>query len=196
MKTVNQSELVRIVVGVDPPGNTITECGIVVGGLGPDKCAYILDDRSLSGTPLQWGSAVINAFIDWQADIIVAEINFGGLMVENTIKQIAANMGVEIRYKNITSSRGKAIRAEPVVAGFEQGRIFLAGSFPHLEDELAMWVPGESRESPNRLDSMVFACTELMPKSSSWRPLEATQGEKRTEEVKKIKQTDGQFYPA
>jgi len=115
-------------------------------------------------------------------------------MVENTIKQIAREMDVQIRYKNVTATRGKAIRAEPVVAGFEQGRIFLAGEFPSLEDELCLWVPGESRESPNRLDAFVWACTELMPKTSSWRPAEQRENEMTEEE--KQKKADEMFFPA
>jgi len=67
-----------------------------------------------------------------------------------------------VRYKMVHASRGKAVRAEPVVAGFEQGRIHLVGDFPYLEDELCQWVPGETKDSPNRMDAMVWAITELM----------------------------------
>jgi len=153
--------LVRVVVGVDPPGGR-TECGIVTVGLGADGQGYILEDRSLHGSPDTWADAVLTAYNRNQADRIVGEANFGGDMVEATIMQAAKSRNQMVSYKNVHASRGKAVRAEPVVAGFEQGRIHLVGEFPFLEEELCTWIPGESRESPNRLDAMVWAIAELM----------------------------------
>ena len=153
--------LVRVVVGVDPPGGK-TECGIVTAGLGADGHGYILEDRSLHGSPDTWADAVLTAYNRNQADRITGEANFGGDMVEATIRQAAKSRGQMVSYKNVHASRGKAVRAEPVVAGFEQGRIHLVGEFPYLEEELCTWIPGETRESPNRLDALVWAITELM----------------------------------
>jgi len=153
--------LVRIVVGVDPPGGR-TECGIVTAGLANNGHAYVVEDRTLQGSPDTWAKAVLTAYNRNQADRIVGEVNFGGDMVEATIMQAAKSCNQMVSYKNVHASRGKAVRAEPVVAGFEQGRIHLVGEFPYLEDELCMWIPGESRDSPNRLDAMVWAITELM----------------------------------
>lgn len=153
--------LVRVVVGIDPPGGR-TECGIVTAGLADNKQAYILEDRSLHGSPNTWADAGLTAYNHNRADRIVGEANFGGDMVESTIMQAAKSRNQLVSYKSVHASRGKAVRAEPVVAGFEQGRIHLVGEFPFLEDELCMWIPGETRESPNRLDAMVWAITELL----------------------------------
>jgi len=160
-RVTEHPDLARIVIGVDPPGGVITECGIVVAGLGRDGHGYILDDRSLAGTPGEWSSAVIDAYISWDADCIVTEINFGGLMCEQTIMQTAKDAKCIIRHKNVQASRGKAVRAEPVVAQFEKGKTHHVGNFPFLEDEMTLWVPGQSKNSPNRIDALVWAITEL-----------------------------------
>ena len=160
-RVTEHPDLVRIVIGVDPPGGVVTECGIIVAGVGKDGNGYILDDKTIAGTPGEWSSAVIDTFISWQADCIVVEINFGGLMCEQTILETAKNMGCNVRCKNVQASRGKAVRAEPVVAQFEYGRIHHVGNLPYLEEEMVTWVPGVSRNSPNRIDALVWAITEL-----------------------------------
>ena len=185
--------LARIAVGVDPPGGS-TECGIVAAARGTDGHIYILQDSSLLGSPETWASKVISTFVDNEADIIVGEKNYGGDMVESTIKQAAKDAGVAIRYKNVTASRGKAVRAEPIAARSERGMIHFVGTFSALEDELCMWIPGETKESPNRLDAFVWACTELMPKTSSWRPVEERENEMKEEEKKK--KAEEMFFPA
>ena len=155
--------LSRIVVGVDPPGG-VTECGIIVAGLatvGGKLHAYILDDRSLQSTPDKWAAEVLLAVSRHKADCVVGEANYGGDMVQATIQTAAKARNEVIRYKDAHATRGKAVRAEPVVALFEQGRAHMVGNFPFLEDELCQWVPGETRHSPNRLDAMVWAVTEL-----------------------------------
>jgi len=154
-------DLARIAVGVDPTGSVSNECGIVVAGVGTDGQGYIIDDKSLLGTPGEWAEAVLTAYCHNKADIIVGEVNYGGDMVEATIMQAAKIQNVVCRYKNVRASRGKAVRAEPVVAQYEHSRIHHVGSFPDLEDEMVMWVPGQSRYSPNRLDALVWAITEL-----------------------------------
>lgn len=151
----------RIVVGVDPPGGS-TECGIIVAGKGTNGHGYVLDDRSRTGTPGEWGLAVINAYVSWNADIIISEINFGGDMVEANLRGVADATNQICRYKNVRASRGKAVRAEPIVAQYEHGKIHHVGSFSNLEDEMVTWVPGESRYSPNRIDALVWAMTELL----------------------------------
>jgi len=92
--------------------------------------------------------------------LVVGEANYGGDMVENTIRSVED--GQRIAYKSVRASRGKAIRAEPVVAHYEQGHVFHVGEFAQLEDEMCNWVPGESDWSPNRLDALVWALTELI----------------------------------
>jgi len=161
-RVTNFPDLVRIVVGVDPTGSRGNECGIVVAGVGANGHGYILDDKSLLGSPGEWADATLTAFNRNQADMVVGEANYGGDMVESTILQAAKNQQQIIRYKNVHASRGKAVRAEPVVANYEHGKIHHVGEFTQLEDEMVSWVPGETRESPNRIDAMVWAITELM----------------------------------
>jgi hypothetical protein len=154
-------DLVRIVVGVDPTGSQQNECGIIVAGLGSDGKGYILDDRSLLGTPGEWADEVLNAYNSNNADIIVGETNYGGDMVEATIEQAAKTKNQLYRYKNVHATRGKAVRAEPIVAAYEHGRVHHVGVLSHLENEMVMWIPGISRFSPNRIDALVWAMTEL-----------------------------------
>ena len=150
--------IVRIVVGVDPPGG-VAECGIVVVAKTQDGHYYVLDDRSLVGTPERWGSAVVSGYEDNDADRIVGEKNFGGAMVHGTIRNVEG--GDVVSYKDVSASRGKAVRAEPVVALYERGMVHHVGPFPVLEEELVSWVPDSGMPSPNRLDALVWAITEL-----------------------------------
>ena len=152
-------DLARVVVGVDPPGGA-TECGIVCAGIDDKGHGYIIEDRSLAGSPEKWASAVITSYNHNEADRVVAETNFGGDMVENTIQQVAGEQFIS--YKPVRASRGKAIRAEPVAALYEKGMIHHVGEFPDLEDELCTWVPGVSQWSPNRLDAAVWCIYDLM----------------------------------
>lgn len=157
-------DLIRVVVGVDPPGGA-TECGIVTAGvakLGDILHGYVLEDESRKTTPDLWAGAVLSSFSRNRADRVVGEANFGGDMVENTITQAAKSRGVQVAFKNVHASRGKAIRAEPIVAMYEQGRVHHVGELPYLEDEMCQWVPGQRGDSPNRMDALVWALTELM----------------------------------
>jgi hypothetical protein len=159
-RVLQHPPLARVVVGVDPPGGA-TECGIVAVGKGTDGQLYILSDRSLKASPDTWAGVAIDAYNAHSADRIVGEANYGGDMVENTIAQAAASRKLTVAYKNVHASRGKAVRAEPIVAIYEQGRAHHVGEFPHLEEEMCTWIPGESRYSPNRVDALVWAMTEL-----------------------------------
>ncbi len=149
-------ELVRVVVGVDPPGG-IAEAGIVVSGIAADGHVYVLEDCSLEGTPEQWSSAVVVAYNKYQADRVVGEANYGGDMVEHTIR--TAEGGKNVSYKNVIATRGKALRAEPVAALYERGKVHHVGELPHLETEQTTWLPGG--KSPNRLDALVWTITDL-----------------------------------
>jgi len=155
-------DLERIVIGVDPSGSVGSdEIGIVVAGKAGDTF-YILDDCSMHGTPAEWAKEVSAAFDKWQADLVVAEKNYGGDMVEHTIRTAAPLINVRL----ITSSRGKVLRAEPVSALYEQGRVYHREEFMELEDEYCIFSQ-ESDFSPNRLDAAVFALTELSGASPS-----------------------------
>lgn len=167
--------LVRVGVGVDPPGKADSaECGIVIGGIaqvGDEMHGYILDDRSLRGSPATWGGEVVTAYNVHTAGRIIGEVNFGGDMVEHTIR--TADGGEDVSYKSVRASRGKAIRAEPVSALYEKRRVHHVGTFQELEDELCNWKPGDL--SPNRLDALVWLITDLMIGSA--RPPAGTQVE-------------------
>ena len=153
--------LVRVVVAVDPTGTRAgDEAGIIVAGLGGDGNGYVMTDDSIGGaSPQQWGARVISAYHEYQADRVIGETNFGGDMVESTLRVIDP----DVSYQGVSSSRGKAVRAEPIAALYERNRVFHVQEFPDLEDQLCMWTP-DSGWSPDRLDALVFALTELMLK--------------------------------
>lgn len=158
-------DMARIVIGVDPTGSTSNECGIVVAGLGIDGHAYVLEDCSVLGSPERWANAVIDAHERWQADKVIIETNFGGDMVKSTIQSAAR--GRDISFREAHAARGKAVRAEPVAAQHERGKVHHVGSHPHLEDEWCLWIPGAvsaSNPSPNRLDASVWALSDLIVK--------------------------------
>lgn len=160
-RVTRHPELVRIVVGVDPAVSSEAdsdETGIVVAGLGTDGHGYVLDDRSLTNTPARWAKEVVTAYRTRSADRIVAEVNNGGALVESAIRTVDG----DVAYKAVRASRGKAIRAEPIAALYEQGRVHHVGLLPKLEDQLCEWNPTTSKKSPDRLDALVWALTELM----------------------------------
>jgi hypothetical protein len=155
--------LTRIIVGVDPPGSTTNDCGIVVAGcgyVGDVLHGYVLEDLSLMGTPSQWAEQTIAAYHKHSADRIVAERNFGGDMVENTIRTVEQKVPVKL----VQASRGKVARADPIVSLFEKEKAHMVGEFPALESELCRWHPTlfKGQPSPNRLDAMVWALSDLM----------------------------------
>ncbi len=151
--------LKRLVLGVDPSGSGSEhsdEAGIVLAGLGIDGHGYVLSDVSERASPDIWANTIADLYDDEQVDLVVAERNYGGEMVEKTIKVAHPS----IAYKPVVATRGKEVRAQPVALLYQQGRIHHVGAFPKLEDELVTWQPGE--KSPNRMDAMVWAMTELM----------------------------------
>lgn len=152
-------DLSRIVVAIDPAttaGEDSAETGIVAAGIDDNGHTYILEDRSRRGSPHDWASDAVATYHRLRADRIVAEANQGGDMIRHTIDTIERNIPVRL----VHASRGKRIRAEPVVALYEQGRVHHVGSFPDLEDQMCSWVPDVS-PSPDRVDALVWALTEL-----------------------------------
>lgn len=160
----------RIVVAVDPNAGGPDECGIVVVGLErerrPDKTGrlrqhvYVLADESDHYPhPGAWAAAAVRAYHRWQADAIVAEVNNGGDMVPHTIRTVDAT----VRCRSVTATRGKAVRAEPVVALYEQEAVHHVGIFPRLEEQQTTWTP-DSDDSPDRMDALVWGITELAVK--------------------------------
>jgi phage terminase large subunit-like protein len=150
----------RIIVAVDPPasdGKKANACGIVCAGLGVDGRCYVLADRSAKRLrPAQWAKRVVDLYEEFNADRIVVEVNQGGQMVESVLREIDAGVAL----KSVHAHIGKKARAEPVAALYEQGRVSHAGCFPELEDELCRDIT--EGESPDRLDALVWAVTELM----------------------------------
>jgi predicted phage terminase large subunit-like protein len=160
-------DMVRIVVGVDPSGSGDQDnadndaIGIVVGGLGTDGNAYLLEDCTVKAGPKTWGDVATSAYERHSADIIVGETNFGGAMVEHVIKTCRPRTP----YKQVTASRGKAVRAEPFSSLYEQGKVRHVGRFNDLEDELTAFTTTGylGVNSPNRADAWIWVLTELFP---------------------------------
>ncbi|QLF71363.1 DNA-packaging protein [Peteryoungia desertarenae] len=152
----------RIVVAVDPPaGGTSACCGIVVAGLKENGQAVVLADCSVEGAgPAGWARAVVAAFRRFEADRVVAEVNQGGDMVRAVLEGIEAKLPLT----TVRATRGKFLRAEPVAALYEQGRVTHAGRFAALEDQMCDFGPDglSSGRSPDRLDALVWALTALM----------------------------------
>jgi hypothetical protein len=152
-------DLARVVIGVDPPGGA-TECGIVVAAKAKDGQYYVLADHSLQASPERWATTVIDCYTEYDADAIVSETNFGGDMVQHTLQVVGKQMNVLPNIRPVRASRGKAVRAEPIAALYERGLVHHHNPFPLLEDELCSWTQGDPK-SPNRLDALVWALTDL-----------------------------------
>jgi phage terminase large subunit-like protein len=171
-------DMKRVVVAVDPSGTRGQEdggdsVGIVAAGRGSDGLGYVLADRTCKLSPDGWGRAAVNAYREFKADRIVAERNFGGAMVEHVIRTVDPC----VSYKEVTASRGKVQRAEPIAALYEQSRVRHVGSFVELEDQLAaMTGDGYSGDgSPDRADALVWALTELLGGVETPQPFFGTQ---------------------
>lgn len=149
----------RVVVAIDPAvtsGEGSDETGVIVAALGADGHGYVLDDRSMRASPDRWAREAVAAYHTRGADRIVAETNQGGDLVALTIRTVDPS----VAYKAVHASRGKTARAEPVAALYEQMKVHHCGTFPDLEDQLVTWTQGDA--SPDRLDALVWALTELM----------------------------------
>jgi phage terminase large subunit-like protein len=153
--------LKRVVVAVDPPASAKgAECGIVVAGLGHDAQFYVIADRSMGGlTPGGWSRRVADAYETHKADCVIAEANQGGDMVRRVLTAEMSDMALRL----VHASRGKSVRAEPVALHYEAGRVHHAGVFPELEDQMCSY-DGDG-ESPDRMDALVWAITDLANKA-------------------------------
>ena len=153
--------LIRIVVAIDPAVSSkpeSDETGIIVAALTRNWHVLIQDDLSCRETPLGWAKVAIAAYKAKRADRIVAEVNNGGDLVIGNIRAVDPNVSV----RAVRASRGKYIRAEPVAALYEQGRVHHIGAFGALEDQMCGWTPQSGEKSPDRLDALVWAVTELL----------------------------------
>jgi phage terminase large subunit-like protein len=148
------------VIAVDPSGGTKdsnAECGIIAAAKDRHGHAYVLADVSARLSPERWAARAVALYEQFRADRIICEQNFGGQMVESTIRTVNRHVAV----KMIQASRGKQQRAEPVVALYEQRLVHHVVTFPQLEDQMTGWVPGQPGPSPDRLDALVWALSEL-----------------------------------
>ena len=160
-------ELRRIIVAVDPAASVSedsSETGIITAGLGSDDHGYVLADNTIKASPSGWAHQAIRCYENWSADKIIAEINHGGDMVINTIKTVDS----KVPLKKVTASRGKIVRAEPISSLYEQGKVHHVGKFLALEDQMCSYTP-ESNDSPDRMDALVWAMTELMGERREWK---------------------------
>ena len=169
--SVKLSELRPIVVALDPAvtsGEDSDFTGILVVARGPhqpETCkltgpcpghGYVLADLTCKVPPSEWARKAVDALDKWRANRIVAEVNNGGDMVGETIRAIRST----VPYEAVRATRGKLIRAEPASSMYAQGRVHHVGSFPDLEEQMASWAP-DSKESPDRLDALVWGLTAL-----------------------------------
>ena len=158
------ARLTRIVVAVDPPASATGDaCGLIVAGCDASARGFILADGTVEkASPETWARAAATLAETWAADCIVAEANMGGAMVESVLRAA----GIELTVRLVHARRGKAARAEPVAALYEAGRMFHAGLFGPLEDQLCGLMAGGGYEgpgrSPDRADALVWAVTELL----------------------------------
>jgi phage terminase large subunit-like protein len=165
-RVTEHPDLDLLVVGVDPAMTShedSNETGIVAAGMawieGVDHY-YVLGDVSGRLTPDRWANGAIDLLEEYEGDWIVGEVNNGGDLVEYTIRTVDPN----VPFRQVRASRGKRVRADPVAAIYAQGRGHHVGVFRDLEDQLCNWEPGKNQESPDRLDGLVWAISQMMPK--------------------------------
>lgn len=161
-------EMQRVIVSIDPAGTSgedADETGIIVAGLGVDGHGYLLADRSCRLSPDGWAKRAAIAYDEFEGDRIIAERNFGADLVERVFRTVGRNYP----FRTVVASRGKAVRADPVSALYEQGRVHHVGGFPELEDQLCQFTPeGCTADNDDRADALVWAFTELMLERRGW----------------------------
>lgn len=173
MTPIQLPHFLRVVVAVDPPssiGESAAECGITVTAKDSQGHGYVLEDLSVAGSPEEWGRVAVQAYDEWDADLIVYEANQGGEMVAAVLRGAAKSLKDDglrtadfIPLKPVHATRGKVVRAEPVSQLYEQKKIHHVGTFAELEDQLCEYTPdGSMGYSPDRMDSLVWGFTELL----------------------------------
>ncbi len=147
-------QLSTVVVSIDPSvteGENADEAGIIGAGVDNHEHKFVLADRTMNGRPRKWAAAAVKLYHELDADYIVAEVNNGGLMIQETIEAVDDKIKVVL----VHATRGKRTRAEPISAEYEKGEWHHVGGLPQLEDEMCEWMPGQP--SPNRMDALVWA---------------------------------------
>ena len=184
-------DLERVIVAVDPATSTeenSDETGIVVVGFSRDADGYargyVLEDGSMKGKPEEWAKKAVNLYRKWQADKIVAEKNQGGDMVSAVIRAVDRSIPLKL----VHASRGKVVRAEPISALYEQGRVHHVGRFDQLEDQMCLFsvdnIRSPSMGSPDRVDALVWGMTEIFDKLTG-----------RRRSVEKTERTQTKYTP-
>ena len=159
----------RVVVGVDPAvtgKETSDDTGIIVAGkliMNGEEHYYIFGDRTYHGDVSGWGAEVVATYKAFQADCIIGEVNQGGDLIEMNIR----NYDRYVKYKSVRATRGKYVRAEPIADLYRRGLVHHVGEFTELEDQLCTWTE-ESGESPNNMDALVWALTELSERGTRY----------------------------
>jgi phage terminase large subunit-like protein len=160
IRVLEENKITNVLVALDPAvtsGDSADETGIVVVGKDANNEYYVLEDKSGKYKPDQWGRVAIDLYYQWDADRIVAEVNNGGDLVKGLIR----NLDPEARYKSVHATRGKMVRAEPVAALYEQGRVHHVGVFPELETQMCTYTGDRPKPSPDRLDALVWGLSEI-----------------------------------
>ena len=163
-------ELTNILVAVDPAVTNNAdsdETGIVIVGKDDNNKYYVLEDRSGKYSPERWGSLAVELYHEWNADRIVAEVNNGGDLVERLIRTVDPS----VAYRSVHATRGKMVRAEPIAALYEQGKVHHRGVFPELESQMCTYTGERVKPSPDRLDALVWGLSEISKSSgrAAWR---------------------------
>ena len=157
---VGPGDLERVVVAIDPAvtsKKTSDETGIIVAGKDSEGKFYVLNDSSARYTPSAWSEKAIMLYNQYECDKIIAEVNNGGQLVEHTLRTQSEN----VPYKSVHASRGKRTRAEPIASLYEQGKVHHVGNLERLENQLCNWEANSGDPSPDRLDALVWALSEL-----------------------------------
>ena len=161
-RDIPRDQFVRVVVAIDPAvtaNEESNETGIIVAALLRNRHVLVLDDLSCKETPLGWAQIAVDAFKEWRADRVVAEVNQGGDLVEGNLRAVAPG----VPFRAVRAKRGKMLRAEPIAALYERNMVHHVGAFPELETQMCAYVPGaDSQASPDRMDALVWAITELV----------------------------------
>ena len=153
-------DLARVVVGVDPAVTShegSDRTGIVAAGIDRAGVIHVLCDASCRKSPLEWAAEALRVYLKFDADLIVGEVNNGGDLIESLMRQLAP----EVNFRAVRAARGKILRAEPVAALYARDLVRHAGEFPELEEEMLSYSPANFSGSPDRLDALVWALSEL-----------------------------------
>jgi len=164
----NRKKLKRIVVAIDPAvtsNKDSDETGIIVCAEHDNGDFYVLEDASLKGSPSRWADVAVALYHEYEADRVIAEVNNGGDMVEDVIRQTEP----DVSYEDVRATRGKTLRAEPIVALYEQGKVTHVDKFDTLESQMVRFSGEKTSESPDRMDSLVWGLSYLSSANSKKR---------------------------